>query len=285
MTNLLPNHILTPNKTAEKLLGTLHSFSDRFSQATARYSGSIKPAEELEELVAEYSEFVTDPTQDEIFLELASATGMEQLVDQLRAQSALGVAIMEKYRALRLLEGEPNSAAYFANIESCIAEEFGAMAPDGNSKILLVGSGSFPMTLLHIAKVSGASTLGIDIDNEALQLGRQVVQRLGGGLDIQLDSCPLEELEFSNNATHIVFSSTVRVKYELLHQLHRNTREDVVVAMRFGNGLKSLFNYPMEPVDSTLWRLTQIIHQPKQVFDIALYVKQGTTSSGRITNE
>jgi hypothetical protein len=65
----------------------------------------------------------------------------------------------------------------------------------------------------------------------------------------------------------------VEAKYDLLDLLHSLTRDEVVVAMRFGDGLKSLFNFPMRQVDQRKWRLVDTIRRPEQVFDIALYVK------------
>jgi len=43
------------------------------------------------------------------------------------------------------------------------------------------------------------------------------------------------------------------------------------VAMRYGDRLKSLFNYPMQPVNERKWRLVDSVLRPGQVFDIALY--------------
>lgn len=260
--------------TATGLPDMLRAYLRRFTSAANEYDGSIRHAGELEELLADYSRFVTNPGNEASFRPFAAAAETDEMVEQLRTQSARCVAVIEKYRALRLLEGTAGAQGYFANIESCITEEFGAVAPRKDSKVLLVGSGSFPMTLLNVAALTGASTLGIDIDAESIDLGRRVVALLGEGLDIALDGRSIHELDFIAEATHIVISSTVSVKYELLHQMHGLTREDVVVAMRFGDGLKSLFNYPMQEVDPALWRLAETIRRPEQVFDIALYVKQ-----------
>ena len=198
----------------------------------------------------------------------------------LRAQSARCAAVMEKYRALDLLAGRTEPSGYFTNVESCIEQEFGALAPTSTSTVLLVGSGSFPMTLLNIAQRTGATTAGVDVDVEAVDLARRVVQLLGAGLDITLEHVPADMAPVTRRATHVVFSSTVAAKYDLLHLMHPMTRDDVVVAMRYGDGLKSLFNYPMQAVDPQRWRLVETIRRPDQVFDVAVYAKQCPRMSG-----
>ncbi|KAG2968304.1 hypothetical protein PC120_g26838 [Phytophthora cactorum] len=180
---------------------------------------------------------------------------------------------MEKYRALKLQDGDVEIADYFRNIEECIEKEFGSSYVTSDSRVLLIGSGAFPMTPLFIAKRTGAKVVGIDIDDEAITLGKQVVEKLGAGLNIHLQQTVVQDLSFTKEATHIIFSSTVANKYDLLDQLHALTSEHVVVAMRYGNQLKSLFNYPMRETDSSKWNMIDNILRPDDVFDIALYQK------------
>lgn len=268
---------------AHDMLASLREYRQRFTAAADAYDGSTARAADLEEVMADYSTYVTDERNLAPFAELARAGSADtaDLVTDLRSQSARCAAVMEKYRALRLLDGRSGSVGYFANVESCIEEEFGAVGPTRDSRVLLIGSGSFPMTLLNVAERTGAATVGLDIDAEAVGLGRRVVQLLGGELDITLEDAAAEDLPFTRSATHIVISSTVPVKYEILHRLHAVTRDDVVVAMRFGDGLKSLFNYPMQDVDADRWRLVETIRRPDQVFDIALYAKPHTKGEDR----
>jgi histidine 2-aminobutanoyltransferase len=260
---------------ASDLLRSLHEYRRRFVAAADGYDGSTRWAADLEATMADYSLFVTDARNEAPFLVLQQegSPGTAELVSDLRAQSARCAAVIEKYRALRLLDGTEGASGYFANVESSIAEEFGALAPTPRSSVLLVGAGSFPMTLLNIAERTGAPVAGVDIDSEAIALGRRVVRRLADSSDITLECRAVEDLPFTRRATHVVFSSTVAVKYDLLHRMHPLTRDDVVVAMRFGDGLKSLFNYPMQPVDPQRWRLVETIRRPDQVFDIAVYTK------------
>ncbi|UUZ84724.1 methyltransferase domain-containing protein [Paenibacillus sp. P26] len=180
---------------------------------------------------------------------------------------------MEKYRALKLLNGKAERTDYFKNIEACIEQEFGSFQVRSGSKVFMVGSGSFPMTPLLVAERTEAEVVGIDIDEEAVELGRKVTEVLGSGLRIRLEHASVEHLDETKEATHIIFSSTVADKYEPLDRLHSLTNEHVVVAMRYGDRLKSLFNYPMQAVDGRKWKLVETILRPDHVFDNALYKK------------
>lgn len=259
----------------EKLSVVLADYLQRFTTLVALHDESTDCAAELRQVMANYTTFVTDdrneaPLDD---IKRCGPADFADLVADLRMYSARGASIMEKYRAVNLLDGHAEVFGYFDNVESSIEEEFGAFQLTAASKVMLVGSGSFPMTPLYIAERTGASVVGVDVDYEAVDLGQRVIQLLGSALDITLENTPAEDLLFSREATHIIFSSTVEAKYDLLHLLHPLTRDDVVVAMRFGDGLKSLFNYPMQEVDPAKWRVAETVRRPNHVFDVALYVK------------
>ncbi|MGP0580079.1 methyltransferase domain-containing protein [Paenibacillus peoriae] len=252
----------------------LIDFSERFGELAARYDHTVNHCSELEASINDYSRFITDQENRETWRRVVQGESsiFSHLVWDLRKKSALCVAIMEKYRALKLQNGEVEIADYFKNIEECIEKEFGNFQVNSDSKVLLVGSGSFPMTPLLIAKRTGAEVVGIDIDDEAVKLGQGVLEKLGAGLKIRLKKTNVENLDFTKDATHIIFSSTVANKYDILDQLYPLTNEQVVVAMRYGNELKSLFNYPMKETNHQKWKIVDNILRP-DVFDIALYKK------------
>jgi histidine 2-aminobutanoyltransferase len=257
------------------LLLLMDEHLDRLRESAGRYDGTARHGPDVERVVADYSAFVTDARHHDSWARLAreGSPDFTRLVAELRSQSARCAAVMEKYRALDLLDGRTGSAGYFDDVESGIEVEFGTFGLTSSSKVLLVGSGSFPMTPLYIAGRTGAGVVGVDVDDEAVELGRQVVEKLGNGLDIRLERVPVGDLAFTREASHVIFSSTVAVKYDLLHRIHPSTRDDVVVAMRYGDHLKSLFNYPMEEVDHRRWELADQVLRPQHIFDIALYVK------------
>lgn len=253
----------------------LVDYHDNFKEKSRTYDQSDQHGSELEALLDRFSHFVTNESNKEAWnrLDQQELGLLDGFVSEIREASALCVAMMEKYRAVRLRSGYAAIADYFKNIEACIEKEFGGFSILPESKVLLIGSGSFPMTPLLIAKRTGAEVVGIDIDEEAITLGREVIALLGSGLPIRLENLPAEQLPYAREATHIIFSSTVGKKYELLDRLHSITNEHVVVAMRYGDGLKSLFNYPMQEIEWGKWRLSDRILRPDQIFDVALYTK------------
>lgn len=263
------------NGTTDLLL-LMDGYLTSLRAAAARYDETVRHSSEMARVVGDYSGFVTDSRHHEAWHTLVreGTTEFTSLVAELRTQSSRCAAIMEKYRARHLLDGRTETAGYFDNVESCIEEEFGTFELTPAAKVLLVGSGSFPMTPVYIARRTGASVVGVDIDPEAVELGRRVVTKLGADdLDIRLEKTSVEDLAFTGEASHVIFSSTVAVKYDLLHKIHSSTRDDVVVAMRYGDDLKSLFNYPSREVDRRKWQLAEKVLRPEQVFDIALYQK------------
>lgn len=259
----------------EQIFRPLIQFRDQFELAAAKYDGTLRHSLELQQTIDDYSAFIVDESNQRRWRELGeqNRTELREIVNQLRDTSARCVAIMEKYRALKLLHNGDDRNDYFHHIESSIKNEFGCFEVSADSRVLLVGSGSFPMTPLLIAKHIGAEVIGIDLDAEAVDLGRKVIERLGPDLRIRLEHLSLESLDDIHMATHIIFSSTVSVKYALLDWLHDVASPHVVVAMRYGDDLKSLFNYPMEETDAQKWKLADKVAQPGRIFDVALYTK------------
>jgi histidine 2-aminobutanoyltransferase len=250
------------------------NFSEGFNYWSGKYDGTVHHFEALEKLINEYTAFVLSEQNKETWTLFQSENMDNKLLTELQHISSRCVSIMEKYRALQLLNGQVEITDYFKNIESCIEEEFGNFQITSDSKVLLIGSGAFPMTLLLIAKKTGAEVVGIDIDDEAIELGQKVLSILGDGLNVRVQNSQLDQLGFIKDVTHIIFSSTVKEKYDILDQLHDLTRDEVTIAMRYGNDLKSLFNYPLRKVNLAKWALVDHVLRPNQVFDIALYQKQ-----------
>ena len=129
------------------------------------------------------------------------------------------------------------------------------------------------MILIQVAKETGASVIGIDIDPQAVDLGQRIVDMFALNEDIEIMQQTVNQLESIKSVTHIIFSSTIPVKYDILSQLHQLTNDEVVVAMRYGDDMKVLFNYPSQSTHEHQWHCVDRQTRPQQIFDIALYRK------------
>ncbi len=73
-----------------------------------------------------------------------------------------------------------------------------------------------------MTKETGASVIGIDIDPQAVDLGRRIVNVLAPNEDVS-DKFRIEkvsELKDIKDVTHIIFSSTIPLKYSILEELY-----------------------------------------------------------------
>lgn len=228
---------------------------------------------DLENLIDEYSQWILQPLAEHHYLTWNDLETKISFTKKLQEVSAKCVKQVEVIRAQRLLNGRVSTSGYFENIEHCINEEFGRWQIGQNDKLLLIGSGAYPMTLIQVAKETGAAVIGIDIDSEAVDLGQRVVNVLAPNEDIVISNQTVDQLEDIQSVTHIIFSSTIPIKYDILNELYTLTNDEVVVAMRYGDDMKALFNYPSQATDETQWRCEELQTRPKQIFDIALYRK------------
>lgn len=256
-------------------LKQLDMFIQMFSKLNRDFENGIYAPDEAEKVLGEYTAFILEPenkkTWDQ-YIQKTSPEILERIVNAQR-ESAHCVWAMEKYRAMALISTGDGTAEYFKNIEGCIEDEFGQFQADESSKILMIGVGAFPMTPLLIARNTGAKVVGVDIDEDAVAFAKKVIDILGQGLDIEVCLNHYSELSFTKEATHIIFASTIPEKFEILKDLYVLTNQDTVVIMRYGNGFKSLFNYPLMDMPEGSWRKAEVVCCEGNVFDVAIYKK------------
>ncbi len=72
-----------------------------------------------------------------------------------------------------------------------------------------------------------------------------------------------------------MIASLVKNKHEVLKQLKETTRDDVEIMVRFGNGVKSIFNYPFEYGLTRDWLTVQII-ESNPIYDTVILHKSAS---------
>ncbi|MCX7570984.1 nicotianamine synthase family protein [Tumebacillus sp. DT12] len=179
----------------------------------------------------------------------------------LRETSVQALCDMEKYQSICTCNEELNISDYIGVLSGTVKQEVEEFGIDGSSKVLFIGSGAFPLSALTIAKETGAQVMCLDIDAEAVHLGKQIADASGLHANVTFSGNTAGEQAFLREATHIIVASLVPNKLEVLAELKTVVNDDVQIAVRYGNGLKSIFNYPLEQDLSVEWNLTRITRE------------------------
>ncbi|MDR6225698.1 nicotianamine synthase family protein [Desmospora profundinema] len=191
---------------------------------------------------------------------------------RLRETSAEALCDMEKYQSLCTCKNELDISHYIESLANTVKQEIQHFLIDHQSKILFIGSGAFPTSALTIAKETSAEVMCLDIDIEALNLAEKVADVSNLGSIVKFSDQDIKELPFVKEATHIIIASLVKNKREVLDSLIGLINSNTKVILRYGNGLKSIFNYPMEEKLSADWVQTEI-HQRKNIYDTLILEK------------
>lgn len=198
----------------------------------------------------------------------------------LRETSIQALCDMEKFQSLRTLENKLNISEYISMLSRTVKEELRHFQIGRHSKVLFVGSGAFPLTALTIAKETNADVLCLDIDAEAVHLGRRVAEASGLESKVHFSGIQLKEQSYLTEATHVMIASLVGNKLEVLEDVKHVISKDAKIILRYGNDLKSIFNYPLEQDLSEDWDLTPIIRQ-KSIYDTLIIAPKKSLAKGR----
>ncbi|WP_028593738.1 nicotianamine synthase family protein [Paenibacillus assamensis] len=169
-----------------------------------------------------------------------------EYAEKVREASIQALCDMEKYQAQHTCERASDISDYLDILAGAVNEEMKNHNIDSNSKVLFIGSGAFPTTALTIARETSAQVVCLDIDPEAIEWSEQVAAASGLSGHISFTNKKVQELPFTIEATHIIIASLVKNKLEVLEELRQHMNPFAKVIVRYGNGLKSIFNYPLE---------------------------------------
>lgn len=203
-----------------------------------------------------------------------------QQCEKVRETSVKALCDMEKYHSLCTSTNGDNGSNYLAALSRSVQHELDTSGIDRTSKVLFIGSGAYPTSALAIAKAKQAEVLGLDIDREAVELAARVTKAFHLDAMVRFTSSRVTELSYVSEATHIIVASLVKEKWDIVDAVKTRMRPDATIIVRYGNGIKSLFNYPLEHAASSEWAATWITHR-KNLYDTVILKRalSGTATS------
>lgn len=140
--------------------------------------------------------------------------------------------------------------AYLNSFDRALQLEIAAAEIKPGERVLLVSSGALPTTALSLVVKLAATVICYDCDPAALHFSRRLTRHLGLTRKMPcIDKlCDLTDRDID----HIIIASLVADKQVLLTQLQPLLPKCGKLLVRYGNGLRSIFNCPYhhQAVDS-----------------------------------
>ncbi|MDK8180234.1 nicotianamine synthase family protein [Paenibacillus sp. UMB4589-SE434] len=214
-------------------------------------------------------QFMTSDENEALWRQWGNTEEIRQHGERVRSASNQALCYLEKYQSSQLLSQKTSISEYLSILSSTVRRELLLFGMDSSSKILFIGSGAFPVSALTMAQETGAKVFCLDTDEEAVALGKRVTEAVGLITSLTFSGCYQAGLSFLEQATHVVVASLVDDKHELLGKLQQSAHEDVKIIVRYGNGLKSIFNFPFDVEHSDEWEITPIVHG-KRIYDTVM---------------
>jgi 2-polyprenyl-3-methyl-5-hydroxy-6-metoxy-1,4-benzoquinol methylase len=172
-----------------------------------------------------------------------SNSEVQELSRSMRETSIHALRVLEKYQAGHGQMDEIQLSKYIDILSTSVQSEVACLQIDQQCKVLFIGSGAFPVSVLTIAQETGAEVVGQDMDEEAVDLAEQASAMSEAASRVTFTHQPLKELAYTKEATHIIVASHVENKHEVLEDLRQLVSSHAKILVRYGNGVKSLFNY------------------------------------------
>ncbi len=191
---------------------------------------------------------------------------------ELRETSVKALCDMEKYQSICICNNNLDISNYISLLSNSVKYELENFNINSQSKVLFIGSGAFPISAITIAKEIGAEIMCLDIDIEAVEFGRNIATVSGLDSIVKFSNENLKDLAFIKKATHIIIASLVEDKLKVLDDLKNTINKNTKIILRYGNGLKSIFNYPLDKKLPAEWIQTKV-NKNKSIYDTIILEK------------
>ncbi|KZE75893.1 hypothetical protein AV654_25905 [Paenibacillus elgii] len=210
--------------------------------------------EQLQTKLDELCQFIAREENEARWSEWEHHDEIREYAEKLRESSVRALCDMEKYQSECLLNRRADISEYIGLLSRSVANELEPLHIGPSSKVLFIGAGALPVSALTIAKCIGAEVMGLDIDPHAVHLAKHAAKASGLASKVRFSNQSSRELRFTKEATHIIVASLVKNKQEVLTELQETIHNRAKVIVRYGNGLKSIFNYPFDTGAAEGWK-------------------------------
>ncbi|MGC9402724.1 nicotianamine synthase family protein [Vibrio genomosp. F10 str. 9ZC157] len=214
-------------------------------------------------------DFIRDPNHQAIWQRHLLCGEVDRQLKRLRETAIHALCLLERHQSACAKQHTLDVTQYLNRLSVSASTELQEARISLDSKVLFIGSGSYPLSAFTIAQLTGADVLGVDIDEKAVKLASDLGYT---SQKVSFTHDTLKDVLQRYTPTHVIIASLVEHKWEVLAQLRPLISDSTCILVRFGNGIKSAFNYPFNPNLSMGWRSTSLDNK-QAVYDVIMMEK------------
>ena len=163
-------------------------------------------------------------------------------------------ARLERENAYEIIEGGENAWEvldtfhFYERYENLLKNESELVPFDENTKLVFIGSGPLPLTLIMFNKLFGCKCIGIENQPSVAKLSRHIIRRLGLADDIEIvigDERYVKHLDYDV----IMVAAFAIPKSKVFGNLWEIVDKDTPILYRTYSGMRQMLYEPVKDVD------------------------------------
>ena len=187
--------------------------------------------------------------------------------------------IHEEYLAQKLLKsGNPwetlKAFPLYPRYDMLIKNQINARHITNNSRLIFIGCGAVPMSLILLSRLYGIRSIGLDASNKTAKLSKKVIQSLGLKKEIEIihsDDPDLEKLDWDIALVAALAEPKARIFKSLSRVLKK--RKNAFVIFRTYTGMRTLLYEPVQPSDIKGFKIVKEIFPAGMVNNTTVFAE------------
>jgi hypothetical protein len=237
----------------EELVLFLNSLDDEINESMIAANRDPEKLEQVSVKLDRLCEFIGCEESERCWKRWGGRDDFKRSAERIRETSSKALCAVEKRRAIRMYADQRDDSLYQTLLSASVITECRLAQIGRSAKVLFIGAGAFPISACTIARETSATVCCTDIDEEAICHGSRLIKFLGLHKNVIYSDSPMGDEEYAGSATHIFMASLVPEKLDILDTIKFAAKPDCKMILRYGNGLKSVFNYPLHADLSGVW--------------------------------
>lgn len=161
----------------------------------------------------------------------------------------------------------------YPRYEALVKSQIEAMHISSEKRLVFLGSGPVPMTLILMSRLYGIRSMGLDSNPETVHLSTKVIRHLGMERDIEIiqgDDSSLENLEWDI----VLVAALAEPKKRIFNNLQKilEKRGPVPVVFRTYTGMRAVLYKPVQPEDIRGFKIVKAIAPTGRVNNTTVFL-------------